>query len=234
MEYGIQRRGIFLRPPTDADLEWLCLLFDEREIWEMFGMEGPARWKIMRLFRDGNIVVGILHTVEPIKRIGFVVMFPPDEGRNFWEFGYAIPDPADRDGFSALASTDAMAHYMFEHLNVEAMGWRTRADNRAAAAVVKRLGYEPFEDRVLGGHTYTFYRLDRAGWEKRRAKLDRGEAEHPSGLGATFVTLPEYPFEPVIPAKIAEEVSVSPAVEPAAARSPQAKRRRAPQKKRRA
>ena len=131
--------------------------------------------------------------------MGFVVMFPPAQDFDFWEFGYAIPDVRDRDAFSALNATDAMAHYMFEHLRVEAMGWRTRADNTKADAVVRRLGYVPFGDWTVDGHHYTFYRLDQAGWAKRRAKLDKGEASHPSGLGDTFITLGERPFEPVVP-----------------------------------
>lgn len=199
MEYGIQRRGIYLAPPSDADALWFCQLFDEREIWEMFGLEGPSRLKLLRMFRSGDLVVGILHVAATRKRIGFVVMFPPDQGRDYWEFGYAIPEVTDRDAFSALNATDAMAHYMFEHLQVEAMGWRTRADNASADAVVRRLGYQPHEERVFGEHRYIFYRLDREGWFKRRGRLDRGEAQHPSGIGDTFVTLPEWPFEPRLP-----------------------------------
>ncbi len=196
MEYGIQRRGIYLVPPDDDDLGWMLAQFEDEEVWRNFGFEGSGRLAMLRAFRRGETVTGILRRTHDRARIGFVVMFPPDEHRDYWEFSYAIPEVADRDAFSALSSTDAMAHYMFEHLGVEAMGWRVRADNRAAHAVVRRLGYQPFEDRVLGGHAYTFYRLSRAGWAKRRAKLDAGEAQHPSGLGATFLTLAEPPFEP--------------------------------------
>ena len=76
-------------------------------------------------------------------------MFPPDESRDYWEFSYAIPEVEDlSDAFAALNSTDAMAHYMFEHLQVEAMGWRVRTDNRKAHAVVRRLGYKPAETKM--------------------------------------------------------------------------------------
>lgn len=197
MEYGIQRRGIYLAPPTEAEVEWFCDQFESREVWEMFGLEGPSKLSLLRLYRGGDLVVGILHRVEPRKRIGFVVMFPPDPSRDFWEFGYAIADPLDRDAFSAMSSTDAMAHYMFEHLHVEAMGWRTRSDNHAASAVIRRLGYTPRETRDDKNYKYTIYRLDREGWFRRRAKLDRGEATHPSGIGDTFVTLPTFPYEPI-------------------------------------
>lgn len=121
----------------------------------MFGLDGPSKLTLLRHYRSGDLVVGILHRVEPRKRIGFVVMFPPDPSRDFWEFGYAIGDPLDRDAFSAMSSTDAMAHYMFEHLHVEAMGWRTRSDNHAASAVIRRLGYTPRETRDDKSYQYT-------------------------------------------------------------------------------
>jgi RimJ/RimL family protein N-acetyltransferase len=201
VKLAIQRRGILLAPPDERlDLPWLFSQFEDPAIWEMFGFNRSGRARIMRGLRRGELVVGILHRIAPRKRIGFVVMFPPPPppGRiDYWELGYAIPDPADRDAFSALSATDAMAHYMFEHLRVSAMGWRTRADNRAADAVIRRLGYQPYETIQVDGHPYTFYRLSQEGWAARRAKLDRGEAEHPSGTGATFVVLKEPPWTPV-------------------------------------
>lgn len=199
VEYGIQRRNIYLVPPEDEDLLWMFGLFDNREVWEMFGLPGPGRMKIMRAYRQGDLVSSMLYRVSDQKRLGFVIMFPPHEDFDFWELGYAIPDAKDRDAFSAFNATDAMAHYMFEHLKVHAMGWRTRADNRAADAVVRRLGYKSYGSWKVDGHGYSFYRLDPEGWAKRRRKLDKGEASHPSGLGATFIPLLERPFTPVLP-----------------------------------
>lgn len=243
MEYGIQRRNIYLAPASDEEVLWFCEQFQRQEVWEMFGMDGPSKMVLLRFVRAGDTVVGILWRAYPQKRIGFVVMFPPDAGRDYWEFGYAIPDPNDRDAFSAMYSTDAMAHYMFEHLNVEAMGWRTRDDNRAADAVIRRLGYVVDKELESQGHMYRFYRLDREGWQKRRAKLDRGEESHPSGLGSTFLTLPGPPFEPVVPeawkaeidlaaakARAAEDAAVAPAPTPAEKKA-QPKKKAQPAKK---
>jgi len=196
MEYGIQRRGIYLRPTLEPDLRWLFDLFEIEEIWSMFGFHSGGRNEMLRAWRQGDLVTGILVTTEPHQRIGFVIMFPPDDTRNYWEFSYAIPEIEHRDAYAALNSTDAMAHYMFEHLNVDYMGWRVRSDNRAANAVVRRLGYRPLEEKRLDGKDYVFYLLDRPGWEKRRAKLDAGEAKYPSGLGGAFLTLAEPPYEP--------------------------------------
>jgi RimJ/RimL family protein N-acetyltransferase len=192
MKIAVQRRNILLAPPTDDDLVWIVRQFDDPAIYEMFGFDETGLAGLRRGLRRRQVVVGVLHLVEPQKRIGFVLMFPPVEvdHPDCWEFGYAIPEAADRDAFSALSATDAMAYYMFEQLGVGGMSWRTRSDNRAAAAVIRRLGYQAAEEREIDGHRYTLYRLTRAGWNERRAKLDRGEAQHPSAAGATFSILP--------------------------------------------
>jgi RimJ/RimL family protein N-acetyltransferase len=198
MEYGIQRRTIYLVPPDKPDQLWFYDQFLIEEIWQMFGFPGPSRAKIMRAHRSGNLVIGMIKRVVDKKRIGFGMCFPPAGNFDFWEFGYAIPDPQDRDAYSAFNTCDAMSHYMFDHLRVEACGFRTREDNKAADAIVRRLGYSPFETTVAGGHKYTYYRFDRAVWEKRKARLERGEKAHPSGIGDTFVTLTP-PYEPIVP-----------------------------------
>jgi RimJ/RimL family protein N-acetyltransferase len=214
MEYGIQRRSIYLAPPEGDDVTFFFNQFDDPEVWQMFGFTKPARTRMMRSYRSGNVVVGILRLAATKKRIGFALCFPPAGTFDFWEFGYAISVKSDRNAFNALNTTDALAHYMFEHLNVNAMGWRTREDNRAADAVVRRLGYKPFDKGKYDGHLYTFYRLDRAGWAARRAKLDDGEKKYPSGIGATFVTLP-IPCEPIVPiAPMAPSAEADPEISP--------------------
>jgi len=84
------------------------------------------------------------------------------------------------------------------------MGWRTRADNRSADAVVRRLGYKPLEQKVVDGHNYTFYRLDPEGWAARKRKLEEGEKKYPSGLGEVFITLPTPPYTPLRPRTLAD------------------------------
>lgn len=197
MEYAIQRRSIYLAPPEANELPWLFDQFDTPEVYEMFGFHRPSKTRIMRAYRGGNLVVGIIHRVKDRKRIGFACVFPPAGSIEFWEFAYAIPDPLDRDAFSALNTCDAMAHYMLEHLRVPMVGWRTREDNRAADAVVRRLGYEAGDTNFVDGHNYTFYRMDLPLWQKRKARLIRGEEAHPSGTGEAFVTLATHPYTPV-------------------------------------
>ena len=78
------------------------------------------------------------------------------------------------------------------------LGGRTREDNRAADAVVRRLGYQRTDTRFVDGHHYGFYQMDRALWARRRERLERGELEHPSGAGGAFAVLREPPFHPIV------------------------------------
>ena len=174
--YGIQRRTVYLVPPTYDDLKWMFRQFHDPEISEMFGYDDQGAAIMLLRYRAGTLVVATIKNVASRRRIGFLVMYPPVGGNfNFWEFGYAIPDPADRNAFHALNATDAVGCYMFQHLQVPMCGWRTRADNHAANAVVRRLGYQAGETLDIDGHQYTIYRLDQEGWKKRYRKLERGE-----------------------------------------------------------
>lgn len=194
--YGIQRRTVYLVPPTTADLSWMFAHFHHPEISEMFGYEQLGAPSMLIRYRAGTLVVAIIKAVATRKRIGFLVMYPPATDNFFWEFGYAIPDPADRNAFHALNTHDAVGHYMFEHLNVPLCGSRSREDNHAANAVIKRLGYTPVETRELDGHKYAFFAIDQEGWKKRREKLARGEERENTGR-PLFHTLPA-PYDPVV------------------------------------
>lgn len=196
MAYGIQRRTIYIVPPNRDDLRWIFEQFHRQEILEMFGYAEMGPHRMPEVYESGCLVMAIIRRVVSRKRIGFVVMYPP-AGFNFWEFGYAIPDAAERNAFDALNATDAMAHYMFEHLRVPKLGWRTREDNVAADAVVRRLGYKMAHNFEELGHHYRIYELDQEGWARRRARLDRGEKAHPAGIGGTFAVL-RAPYEPIL------------------------------------
>jgi hypothetical protein len=116
-----------------------------------------------------------------------------------WEFSIAVPDAKERDAFSAIAAADITTHYMFDHLRIDNVGWRVRDDNRASQAIIRRMGYVPYVVWGEGAHRYQLYRINTELWAKRRAKLDRGEEQNPSGLGDAFITLAEPPFDPVEP-----------------------------------
>lgn len=196
MEYGIQRRSIYLIPPGANDLEWMLDQFEKEEIWKMFGFAGPSRALIKERRDKGTLVIGIIHRVTGAKRIGFIVCFPPTAPFDAWEFGAAIPDQKERDAFSAIHAADAMTHYMFDHLRIERGMWRTRDDNHASNALARRIGYRPYAAWEVEGVRYQFFRMDRPRWEQRLDRLDRGEERSPSGLGDLFVTLPGPPYAP--------------------------------------
>lgn len=196
MEYGIQRRTIYLVPPDSADFEYIFAAFDDPNIYRDLGLNEPSGAELRRRHAEGNHVFGIIREVSSRTRIGFVVIFPPTPAFEAWSFAYAIPEATHRNAFAAMHSADAMAHYMFEHLRIDALGWETREGKTAADAVVRRLGYRAVESREINGNIYRFYRITRDEWMARRKKLDAGEKSNPSGLGATFRKLMP-PYQPL-------------------------------------
>lgn len=196
MEYGIQRRHIYLVPAEPEDLDYLFDAFLSREVWEMFGFEGPAKALMKERHAEGNLIVAIIKLVEGRRRIGFGVCYPPPLFMRQWEYGLVIPEPKDRDGFSAIAASDAMTHYLFDHLQLEVAFWRIRADNGPSNAIARRMGYRPFGVWRVGDHRFKFYRMTPDLWAARRERLFRGEERHPCGLGAPFLTLTERPYAP--------------------------------------
>lgn len=172
-------------------------LFDSnREVWEMFGFEGPARSIIETRRNEGNTTIGIVYRTESRRRIGFAIVFPPTFLMEAWEFGFYV-EAGERDAFAAIHTADAMSHYMFDHLGCEPGGFRVRTDNRASSAVVRRLGYRKYASWDVNGHDYDFYLLSRQRWEERKAKLEEGERQHPSGTEEAFLALDGPPYEPV-------------------------------------
>jgi RimJ/RimL family protein N-acetyltransferase len=196
VEYGIQRRTIYLIPPSEEDLAWMFDHFDAEDVWQMFGFLEPAKAEMIARYEKGNVVVGIIRRVDTKKRIGFSICFPPIAFLSQWEFGIVIPDPLERDAFSAIYASDAMTHYMFDHLRITDGMWRIRADNAQSNALARRMGYKPFGVWKVGEHRFNFFRMTTDIWTARREKLERGEEKSPSGLGAAFLTLCDPPFDP--------------------------------------
>jgi RimJ/RimL family protein N-acetyltransferase len=199
MQYGIQRRTIYLVPPRDGELEWILDQFDKKEVWSMFGYEGPSRDRMVKSHREGNLVIGVIKRIETRRAIGFVVCFPPTDFLKAWEFGVVIPDEKERDLYSAMHASDAITHYMFDHCRIERGAWRIREDNAAPFALAKRMGYTPYATYDIGGSRYTFFRMNKERWEERYQRLEKGEDAHPSGFSDVFITLSDPPFEPEQP-----------------------------------
>jgi RimJ/RimL family protein N-acetyltransferase len=176
MEFLIRRRSVVLTPPGAEDLAWIFAEFNERDTWWGFGYDGPSAPTAIAAYFASRVVVMVIRTRDELHRIGFVVLFGPQKEDGDWEFGYAIPDPRDRNAFAAIAAVDAACHYIFEHrTNVPALRWRIVSGNRAAAAVVGRLGYAECDDpHAITGEGVKLYRGSRADWQARKKRLGEG------------------------------------------------------------
>ncbi|MEW5853771.1 MAG: GNAT family protein [Myxococcota bacterium] len=199
MKLAIQRRSIYLEPPRGMDVIWVTRQLSHPEIAENFAWGDdltPA--DICGGHRIGAVIVGMMRRVVDGARMGFVLMLCPHEGKDFWEILAAIPDVRHRDAFSMMHAIDAMSHYMFDHLGAPRCGATVKPENAASLAVVRRIGYRQREIRPdSDGVPHAVYVLDPEAWAQRRARLERGETEHPSGAGAAFVVLPGPPYTPV-------------------------------------
>lgn len=198
MWFGIQRRNIYLTPPVGMDRLWVVQQLQAPQIKEMFGLEPGTARDVRAATAQGQLIMGIIRRAETRKRIGFVGMRAPWRD-DAWEFSYAIPDPAERDAYAALHTMDLVAHYMLDHVRASAVGGWTRVDNHAAEAVARRAGHVRVGQAGYNGFEWNIYRLEPAGWAARKARLERGEAAHPSGIGGIFATLPQPPYAPVVP-----------------------------------
>ena len=175
MKFGVRRSTIDLMPPTDADLEWIFRT----------GSEGShaIRMRTHQAYIAGKVLVGVIWRPNDGRRVGFVILVPAGAGR--WEFSIAIPQPSDRDLFSAVHACDALCHYMFDHVDgtVGAV-WRIREDNVAAQMLSRRMGHSPQGTGLHDAHSYYRYTLNRDEWLARRARL-----EARAGGGQAFSTL---------------------------------------------
>jgi RimJ/RimL family protein N-acetyltransferase len=168
MKLGIRRRTIDLVPPSEDDVEWV------------FGSGGAesesTRAAAKTAYRAGKFVVGVIRRNRDQRRVGFVLLIPSTliatSGGN-WDFTIMIPDPADRDLFSALHACDAISHYMFDLQNIHSAVWRIRDDNVRAQLLGKRFGYPSQGMIEEGGHRFHLFLLDRDMWRERRAALER-------------------------------------------------------------
>jgi len=195
MIFAVQRRHILVAPPDEADLGWIFDQIDLEEIWRAFGYTGPGGDRLRRALSSGNVECGVVRRDDG-RHIGFSCLFPPTDELLFWEYVYAIPSALDRDAFSAIHANDAMCFYAFEWLHVQAIGGRIYPENAAARAIVKRMGFTRHESAEAARLGCEIYVLDGEQWSRRRAKLEQGEHDRPSGLGAAFLRITGPPFVP--------------------------------------
>lgn len=182
----VRRGSIALFPVQAQDLGWVLAQFAIPEIWLNFGGDEPSAHHALSSYLLTRVVPFVVHAVEDQRRIGFGVLFGPKEEPGTWELGYAITDPKDRNAFRAIHTVDALCHYAFEHRQATGIRWRIRGENRAAEAIVRRLGYAPCEGAPTDDALFRQYHGSPEAWAARRARLVReGRAEtSAAGSGA--------------------------------------------------
>lgn len=174
MEHCVQRCSVVVTPATDQDIQWIGDQFDaDEDTWRMFGYETPARTLALTSYFSHPSIIGIIRKAGTDQRIGFAMLFRSAGEAEVWQFGYSIPDRRHRNAFSALFTVDAVAHYAFDHVGVERIDWSVRQDNAPALAVIRRVGYQPRGERNEACGVYLEYAVDRAAWQRRRARLER-------------------------------------------------------------
>lgn len=169
MRVGIERGKVRLRPAAVGDIAYVEAAIDRSELAWAFGY-GPGRGKEFAR-RRAQMELAVVERTG--RRVGFVAAFPPSRQFSAPELAYAIVHRRDRDGFTAIAAADAWVHYLLDHLRFPELGFRTRADNLPALAVLRRLGYPPGPSVRLDGMAFRLGRIDRAAWARRRAQLER-------------------------------------------------------------
>jgi hypothetical protein len=177
------------------DLLWVSQQFIHPDVINMFALGDDLRsWHVRAGHRVGTVVLGMIRRVADGKRVGFTCAAAPNQTRAYWELLGAIPDVKHRDGYTMLHAVDAFTHYLFDHLHVPLLGARMRLENRAPQALTERAGYQRGPVENYEGVDHVHYFCDAAAWALRRQRLEKGEAEHPSGVGGALVVVPGPPW----------------------------------------
>lgn len=195
MEYCIRCGSLELGPPTAEDWPWLLHQLERPEIWSMFGHSGPSGPMVLRRHREGSVVLGIARQGQPAKRVGFALVFAPDTWNEAWDFCLAIPAIEDRGTGAAIDMSDAIGHYMFDHLRIEQAVLRIRRDNHASSGLARKLGFRKSSGwRREDGGWVDLYTITLGQWAARRAVRqadlhwpdDREQAVEPVADETTF------------------------------------------------
>ena len=205
MDFAVQRRHILLAPPDEAEATWICEQADREDIWQAFGYDEPGGDRLRQAIASGNVICGLIRRDDG-RRVGFSCLYPPTDELLFWEYIYAIPAARDRDAFSAIYANDAMCFYAFDWLMVDSIGWRLYPDNRAARAIVERMGFAPLDGPAGEALGCELYALGREQWSARQTKIETRESTHPSGLGSAFVRVVGPPYKPRRPVTAMQRV----------------------------
>lgn len=191
---GIVRgRRTTLRTPIEDDLasfnRWMAdmRLRHAHRVWHEPAM--PATWKerLAEQTKDRNAV---LWSIESDTRLVGLVRF--EFGWNDRSWGWVDQLVIGPDVWRQGLGTDAalaLHRYLFDYLDLRRVNMTMRADNSAAAAIARRLGYTEFghgKDVFYRDGTYVdeiWLLCDRAAWNERFADLREYVGGVPFGAG---------------------------------------------------
>ena len=156
-------------PPNDADLEWIFAQLQRPDIATALGWDGPPGSEVYTGYIDETVL--LLPFFRGACRVGFIMLVRPDQQCRLWSVHIAVPELKRRDGFTALASLDAMCHLIFDVRGDTGLEWFIEPDNRASQVLPKRLGYPKTGEVVRGGKTYTRYEIGREHWVARQQRI---------------------------------------------------------------
>lgn len=175
MRVSVSYRSVRLEPPTAEDLAWVAERIDVGGLWIQFGWPQPLGGYVLEAQARGEAIIAIVRAARGGQRLGFGLVFAPPAPTEPWEVLFAIPEAGARNAFAALQSLDALLCYLFEEASVGSVGWRVRADNLPALAVLSRMGLTPESQLALDpGHPYHLFRMDLEAWGQRRRGLESG------------------------------------------------------------
>lgn len=175
MRVAVSYRSVQLEPPGAEDLEWVAKAIDQGGLWIRFGWPQPLGGYVIEAQARGDAIISVVRAARGGQRLGFGLVFAPPAVTEPWEVLFAIPEASARNAFAALQSLDALLYYLFEEASVSLVGWRVRADNLPALAVLSRMGLTPESQLALDpGPPYHMFRMDPEAWGQRRRALEAG------------------------------------------------------------
>lgn len=169
---------LHLRPREADDCEDLVALdLDLRSVRYIFP-DGPPEPDALRRRHESGIAAGWLQTggfwiVEWKERrgmLGWCALFPLEDS-GFIEIGYRYLRKAWGQGVASEAAAVVLAHG-FDALAIDPIVGVTHPDNRASQRVLEKVGLVRDGTAFHYGHDLPFFRLDRAGYEQRKAEQE--------------------------------------------------------------
>ena len=169
-----------LRPREADDLEDFLAMDADPEVVRYIYPDGPPEPQALRERYQTRILSGWPLTggfwiVEWSNRPGFLgwcALFPLEES-GLIEIGYRYLRAAWGQGIASEAAAAVLAHG-FDALGFDPIVGVTHPDNLASQRVLEKIGLRRDGTAFHYGHDLSFFCLDRAGYEQRKAVRDRG------------------------------------------------------------